>query len=142
MRARRTCTIVSLLALSTFAASCATSRPSAGESVVKSAATPADSAAAADSAIELRVENEHWTAVRIFVQHDGQRTRVGTVDAINRRSFTLKPHLIGQIGAIVLIASPVAEPRQLSSDPVTVKPGQLITWTLEKSLARSSVAVR
>jgi hypothetical protein len=87
------------------------------------------------------IENHHYANVRIFVVHDGQTSRLGLVPAVSSATFDLPPTLVGQSGEIRLIAYPVAAFEKLVSEAVVVKPGQQVSWTLESSLARSSLAV-
>ncbi|MGH7547751.1 MAG: hypothetical protein ACREMM_06230 [Gemmatimonadales bacterium] len=77
------------------------------------------------------------------MEHGGQRTRAGIVTATTTGTFVLPPHLLGQNGEIRLVASPVGGGATLTvtTEVIVVSGGQLVTWTLERSLSRSSVAV-
>jgi hypothetical protein len=48
---------------------------------------------------------------------------------------------MGQLGQIRLIADPVGSRSMTTSEMVSVQRGQRVTWTLESSLRRSSLAV-
>src|SRR3990172_5855395 len=91
----------------------------------------------------LRVENHHWLDVTVLVEHGGQRTRAGIVTAATTGVFVLPPHLLGPNGEIRLVASPVGGGATLAvtTEVIVVGGGQIVPWTLERSLSRSSVAV-
>ncbi|OLC79073.1 MAG: hypothetical protein AUH78_01405 [Gemmatimonadetes bacterium 13_1_40CM_4_69_8] len=81
--------------------------------------------------VVLTVTNHHWLDVVVYIEHDGQRTRVGTVTA-------------GQLGAshqFRLYGAAIGSPEAVRTETLSIQPGQGIEWTLESSLRRSSVAV-
>jgi hypothetical protein len=73
----------------------------------------------------LTVDNAHWLDVVIFVFHDGEMSRVGTVTAASSTNFFL----------------PIGATKGVGTELIHVQPGQFIEWRLESSLARSTVAV-
>ncbi|HEX6966965.1 MAG TPA: hypothetical protein VF166_14330 [Gemmatimonadaceae bacterium] len=89
----------------------------------------------------VRVENKHWLDVDIYVEHEGQRQRLGTVTATSTASFTLRPAMISGLGDIELIADAIGSPASATTGRITVKPGMHVDWTLQIDLSRSSVAV-
>lgn len=89
----------------------------------------------------LRVENNNWLDVIIYVVHDGQRSRLGSATAAKTTDFSIQPTLLGQLGAIRLIADPVGETKSIASQRVVVKAGTRLVWTLDTDLSRSSLAV-
>src|SRR5437660_9079220 len=89
----------------------------------------------------LRVENRHWSDVRVSVMHDGLTTPVGTVTATQTMAFVLAPNLLGQSGEVRLMGDPIGGGTRVTTEPVRVASGQQVLWTLERALSRSSVAV-
>jgi hypothetical protein len=89
----------------------------------------------------LRVENNNWLDVTIYVVHDGQRSRLGSATAAKTTDFSIQPTLLGQLGAIRLIADPVGETKSIASQRVVVKAGTRLVWTLSTDLSRSSLSV-
>jgi len=73
--------------------------------------------------------------------HDGQRTRVGTVTATSTQQFDLSGRLLGSTRQVSLIGEAVGSREVVSTEMLSVQPGQYIEWTLENALRRSSVAV-
>ena len=92
--------------------------------------------------VRLEIDNKHWASVRVFVQHDGMRTRLGDVPAVSRQRFLIGERSIGTGGEIRLIADPLISSDGPTSESLTVLPGQRIVWTLEHRLAMSSLAVK
>ncbi len=89
----------------------------------------------------LRVENNNWLDVTIYVVHDGQRSRVGAATAARTTDLSIPPTMLGQLGAIQLIADPVGSSQAIASPTVVVKAGMRLVWTLATDLSRSSLAV-
>lgn len=96
---------------------------------------------APDARSMLHVVNHHWLDVNIIVEHDGQRSRLGTVTATSAKDFVFPRGMIGSMGEVRLIADPVGESGSIITDRIVVKPGTEVSWTLESSLQRSSLAV-
>jgi hypothetical protein len=94
-----------------------------------------------DVPAELTVNNTHWLDVVVYVSHDGELTRVGTVTAVSTANFSLAPWMLGQQRLIRLVGDPVGEPGVVRTDLLNIQPGQMIEWRLESKLARSSVMV-
>lgn len=93
------------------------------------------------SPAQLDVTNSHWLDVVIFVLHEGELSRVGTVTAASSGTFTVPRWMLGQSRNIRLIADPVGSGQVLRTELINVQPGQLIEWRLESQLARSTVSV-
>lgn len=89
----------------------------------------------------VHVENKHWLDVVVYVEHDGQRSRLGTVTAASTASFTLSPTMVGEIGEIQLIADPVGSAATATTGKLIVKPGTRVDWTIETDPSRSTVSV-
>jgi hypothetical protein len=87
------------------------------------------------------VINHHWLDVTIYIVHDGQRTRVGTVTATTTQQFTLSSRLLGATRQVSLIGEAVGSMEVVGTEMLAVQAGQYIEWTLENVLKRSSVAV-
>ena len=89
----------------------------------------------------LAVINHHWLDVTIYVVHNGERTRVGTVTASSTDRFMLSGRLLGATREVYLIGRAVGSQQVVRTEVLVVQPGQYIEWTLENPLRRSSVAV-
>lgn len=92
-------------------------------------------------AFAIVVINHHWLDVRVYVEHDGQRSRVGTVTATSTEQFNLSTRLLGSSRQVTLIGEAIGSREVVRTEALLVRPGEYIEWTLENSLRRSSVAV-
>jgi hypothetical protein len=89
----------------------------------------------------LTIENHHWLDVEVSVLHGGQSTRVGLITAASSQTFVLPTYLLGPGGDIQLAASPIGGGRNVVTQLITIRGGQSVEWTLERSLSTSSLAV-
>jgi hypothetical protein len=89
----------------------------------------------------LDVTNHNFLDVVVYVLHDGQQTRVGTVTGSSSATFYLPARLLGQGREIQLVGHPIGGTDLAQSETIVVQPGQYIAWTLETDLRRSSVGV-
>ena len=89
----------------------------------------------------LHVENHHYGDVDVFVIHNGSRTRIGSVTATSDQTFTLNSRIIGTVGTLQLLAHGIGEAGSLSSEQFSIRPGMQISWTLDSSLSRATLAI-
>lgn len=92
--------------------------------------------------VQLEVDNHALGQMRIFVLHEGQRTRVGEVAGGGTQLFILPARLLGSTSEIRLVAEPIAAFSRYVSETLIVHPGQRVVLTIENKLDASSVAVR
>jgi hypothetical protein len=98
-------------------------------------------APAPQDSFAIVVINHHWLDVTVYLVHDGQRTRVGTVTATTTQQFDLSARLLGATRRVSLIGEAVGSKEAVRTETLTLQPGQYIEWTLENALQRSSVAL-
>src|SRR6266853_4558211 len=91
--------------------------------------------------IALSITNHNFLDVVVYVVHDGQQTRVGTVTGSSSAIFYLPGRLLGQGRELQLLGHPIGGTDLASTETIVVQPGQYIEWTLETDLRRSSVGV-
>jgi hypothetical protein len=91
--------------------------------------------------IPLTVENNNWLDIVIFVYHDGELSRVGTVTAASSSNFFLPSWMLGESRNIRLLGDPIGSDASARTETIHIQPGQFIEWRLESQLARSTVAV-
>jgi hypothetical protein len=89
----------------------------------------------------LHIENHHYGDVDIFVVHNGSRTRVGSVTATSDQTFTLSSRIIGTVGTLQILAHGIGEAGSISSESFAIRPGMQISWTLDSSLSRATLAI-
>src|SRR5207245_11483865 len=88
------------------------------------------------SDIPLKVTNHNWLDVTIYVLHDGQRTRIGSVTGSSTQDFTLPRRLLGQSHELALLGEAIGSPDFARTEVLNIRPGQYIAWTLETDLRR------
>jgi hypothetical protein len=102
---------------------------------------PAPADAAPETDWTLVVINHHWLDVSIYVTYENQRAHVGTVSATHTETYTLSSRMLAGGRTVRLEANPIGAQRNVSTDPLTVRGGGRVEWTLESGLERSTVAV-
>jgi Flp pilus assembly protein CpaB len=91
--------------------------------------------------VVLTVTNHHFVDITVYVEHDGQRTRVGTVTAATTQQFLLPMRVLGISHQFRLYGEAIGSPESVRTETLNIQPGQAIEWTLESNLRRSSVGV-
>jgi hypothetical protein len=91
--------------------------------------------------IALQVTNHNYLDVAVYVLHDGQRTRIGTVTGSSSQLFYFPVRLLGQGHEIQLYGDAIGSPDFARTERLIIQPGQYVEWTLESDLKRSSVGV-
>jgi hypothetical protein len=94
-----------------------------------------------DGEFALTVTNHNYLDVVIYVLHDGQVTRAGTVTGSSAATFYLPGRLLGIGREIRLLGDAIGSTAVARTETLIIQPGQHIEWTLETDLARSSVGV-
>jgi hypothetical protein len=91
--------------------------------------------------VPLRVTNNNFQDMTIYVVRDGQRSRLGTVTATSGATFLLTERHLGQQGRVQLVADPLGTVGTIATEAFIVKPGQRVEWTIESDVRRSSLAI-
>jgi hypothetical protein len=90
--------------------------------------------------VSVEVENHNWSDITIYLMAGGLPHRLGMVTALSSASFAFPSHRLNTGTGVRLRALPVAG-RPFTSEPILVRPGQAIMWTLENDLDISSLSV-
>ena len=91
---------------------------------------------------ELTLNNHHWLDINVFVQHDGEASRVTTVTASSSQSLMLPLWLLGESKIVRIIAEPVGEQGSYTTDLLRVDPGQSVELNVESVLSKSNYSVQ
>jgi hypothetical protein len=86
--------------------------------------------------------NHHLLDVNIFLQHDGQADRIALVNASSSKVMELPLRMLGQGGAIRLIAEPIGDDTRYTTDILTVQPGQVVQLNVENPITRSNYSIQ
>jgi hypothetical protein len=91
---------------------------------------------------ELTLNNRHWLDINVFVQHDGESSRVTLVSASTSQSLILPLWMLGDSKLVRIIAEPVGEQGSYSTDLLRVDPGQSVEVNVESVLSRSNYSIQ
>jgi hypothetical protein len=91
--------------------------------------------------VVLEVENHNWADVVLYVVHDGVQTRFTQVAAAHNASIEIPERLQGQMGIIRLAARRIGGTDSFVSQELSIRGSSAVRFTIESSLARSSVGV-
>jgi hypothetical protein len=106
-----------------------------------SKAAPAPAIDVPEGEIALSITNHNFLDVVVYVVHDGQQTRVGTVTGSSSAIFFVPVRLVGMGHELQLYGRAIGSDTFARTHTLIVEPGQYIEWTLETDLRRSSVGV-
>lgn len=90
----------------------------------------------------IRVTNNNWADMTIYVERSGLKRRLGTVTSQSTQTFDVPRHLVESTGPVHLVADPIGSSRLFASPPLLISAGQTAEWKLENSLALSSIWIR
>ena len=91
--------------------------------------------------IALNVTNHNYLDVVVYVLHDGQQTRVGTVTGSSSSLLYVPTRLLGMGHELQLYGRAIGSDAIARTQTLIIQAGQYIEWTLETDLRRSSVGV-
>ena len=74
----------------------------------------------------LRVENQGFSDMTIYVIRSGQRVRLGTVTGNSTAVLTIPANLVFGATALRFLADPIGSNRTPVSDEITVQPGDQV----------------
>jgi hypothetical protein len=92
------------------------------------------------SSVVVEVQSRNWSDITVYLMAGGLPQRLGMVTALGTASFDFPSQRIDNGGGVRLRALPVAG-QPFTSENILVVPGQVISWTLENNLDRSSFSV-
>lgn len=92
--------------------------------------------------VDLSVENHNWADVVISIEHEGQRSRLGTAKAAAATRMRIPAGWVGSAQVVRLVAHRVGSRSDFLSERFTVLGDQDVLWTLETDLQRSSLSLR
>ncbi len=97
-----------------------------------------------DEPVTVRVTNDNWLNMRIYVVETAtnrNRWRVGDVTGLTTASFELPDHLGAELGSLILVAVPIASRQRQFTERLLTWPGAFVDWNLKPVLSQSFAAV-
>lgn len=89
----------------------------------------------------VKVQNQNWQDVVVYVVQSGHRIRLGMVTSMTTAHFRLPTRFLGSGADIRLVADPIGGTRGYTTERLSVHSGQEVAFSVQNSLALSSVAI-
>jgi hypothetical protein len=97
---------------------------------------------AVEPQVMVRVENNNWSDMNVYVLRSGTRQRLGSVSSMTTAKFKLPRHVLVSTEPVRLLADPVGSSRGILSPPLLLNAGQVVEWRVENNPALSSAFIR
>ena len=97
-----------------------------------------------DESIEpasVRVTNNNWSDMNIYVLRGSDRRRLGTVSSNSSTVFRLPNSVLIGGSDIRLLADPIGSSRTYVSPTLLIGPGHVVEWRLENNMNMSSALI-
>jgi hypothetical protein len=78
----------------------------------------------------VRITNQSWLDMNMYVLRSSQRIRLGTVGANQTQRFTLPANLVFGATPLRFMADPIGSSRTAQSFEIVVSPGDEVTLTI------------
>jgi hypothetical protein len=101
-----------------------------------------DTASPVGEGFELTMNNRHWLDINVFVQHDGESSRVTMVSASSSQSLILPVWMLGESKLVRIIAEPVGAQDSYTTDLLRVDQGQSLEVNVESVLSKSNYSIQ
>jgi hypothetical protein len=89
----------------------------------------------------VRVANNNFADINIYVVQSGMRLRLGTVSGLSEGQFTLPRRFAAYTMELHLLADPIGGSRAYMSPALRVRGGEEVDLRLHATLSMSSVSV-
>jgi len=90
----------------------------------------------------LRVVNHNWLDITVFLLQGTHRDRIGVATATTTTEFHVPLRQLAAGAEYRLFGDPVCSRETVRSETLHAQDGDVVTWTIEDDLKRSSVEVR
>lgn len=89
----------------------------------------------------VRIRNNSWRDVRVYLIRGGSRRRLGLVTAMRHVDFSLAYRVAAGGSGIRLLVEPVGTSESLATDLIRPLPGLVIQWDIHNNLRMSSYSL-
>lgn len=94
------------------------------------AGNPREESSRARDAATLRVDNQAWSQMTMYVVAGGQRVRLGSVSPSSTAALRIPASVVGLGRGLTFVADPVGSDRRATSFEIYVRPGEVINLTI------------
>ena len=112
----------------------------AGGGEAAPALAPAAVRARSESAT-VKVTNNNWNNMDVYMVRGGSRYRLGTVTSMSTEVFRVPQTLVGNTGGVQLLADPIGSSVTYLSPTIFVNAGETIRFDVQNQLSISSVSI-
>jgi hypothetical protein len=84
--------------------------------------------------VAVRVENRSWSDATIYLVSNGLVQRIGIATAVATTTLWVPAQLLGQSSDVRLVTAPIGSNRSDATEPLLIRPGQLVELTLDNNL--------
>mgnify|MGYP001187639441 FL=1 len=98
-------------------------------------------APAASEDVHIRIQNNNWADVAVYVIRHGMRSRIGTVSSMSQEVFAVPRGLVPPGADVQLLVDPIGSRITYTTEPILVSPGQTIDMNVENNLRLTNWAV-
>jgi hypothetical protein len=125
-----------LLGLMTLVAGCAASRSTPAFPAPQKEAS-ADTSATTRQAIEVRIDNQNFSDMNVYLVNQGTRVLLGSAPGMSKTTLTLPPASVSSRWQVRLLADPIGGSNAIRTPTLLVSPGQNVYWTIGSDPASS-----
>ena len=90
----------------------------------------------------ITVDNQNAQSMRVYLVRGGTPILLGSVDTLERRTFSVPTSMLGHSGTLRLAVHALGSTSTFLSPLIPAAPGDLVEWRLAHELRLSSFAVR
>ena len=90
--------------------------------------------------VALHVANHNWSDVVVFAVRGSSRARLGDVTSGARADFIVPRNLVIG-GQLTVVLHPIGGPRDFSTGPILVSPGQEVDLRVENAITQTNWSV-
>jgi hypothetical protein len=98
--------------------------------------------APADRGASVRVSNNNWSDMTVYVVRSGMRVRLGQVPSMSTRELRIPAGVLTSASPMQLMARPLASRSAYVSHNLSIVPGQRVNLSLENNLNLSTFTIR
>jgi hypothetical protein len=95
-----------------------------------------------NGAVTVRVVNHNWLDITVYLLQGTRRDRIGVATATSTTEFHVALRRMSAGTEYRLLGDPIGARETVRSEPLHAQDGDVVTWTLEDNLNRSSIDVR
>jgi hypothetical protein len=100
-----------------------------------------DELAQTDMRASVKVENNSWQDVDVFLLRGSTRMRLGMVTSMGTQRFAIPGNYLSGSSDLRLYADPIGSFNGWTTQPLMISPGQQVAVTLQNNLNLSSYSV-